>query len=179
MSTKPSLADRLKVSMLVKMRESHRKTLEHSSITDFRRRRVAQSPPPRLVPANRIYKGMGWLPSEMLVPEQVPKEARLPNKYYVTYYGSSKAIWKLYGKKPINPEIEWTPGSKWNELFPTANEGWGVPTDDDAFVALRLQGSNPFCLSKVDPDPATTNGTTPSVSSTVSMLATRPSSDTS
>jgi len=157
MSTKPSLGDRLKVAMLIKMRESHKKTLEHSSVSSFRRRRVAVSPPPRLTPVNRIYKGMSWMPAAMLVPEQVPKEARLPNKYYLTYYGTGKAIWALYAKSPINPELDWTAGSKWNDAFPTANEGWGAPTDDNAFVALRLQGSNPFCLTKVDNDPAVDN----------------------
>jgi len=159
MSTKPSLGDRLKVAMLIKMRESHKKTVEHKSVADFRRRRVAVSPPPRLTPVNRIYKGMSWMPAAMLVPERVPKEARLPNKYYVTYYGSSKAIWKIYANSPINPELDWIAGSKWNEAFPTANEGWGSPTDDDAFAALRLQGSNPFCLKKVDHDAAVDGAT--------------------
>jgi hypothetical protein len=88
------------------------------------------------------------------VPEQLPEEAKLPKGYYLPYYGTGKAGWRIYGWSEIDPDLEWTPGSKWNELFPTANEGWGTPTDDDAFVALRLQGSNPFCLTKVDPDPA-------------------------
>ena len=154
MSTQPSLGDRLKVAAIIKMRESHKKTLEQTSLRTFRKRRVAVSPPPRLVPANRIYKGMGWMPHEMLVPETLPKEAKLPRNYYWPYYGYGKAGWRIYGWSEIDHELEWSAGSKWNDAFPTANEGWGTPTDDDAFVALRLQGSNPFCLTKVDHDPA-------------------------
>lgn len=97
---------------------------------------------------------MGWLPTSLIAPERLPREARLPSSYYLPYYATSKIGWTLYGASPIDPDLEWSPESPWNRFFPEASRGWGAPTSDESFVALRLQGPNPFLLRRVEsPDP--------------------------
>lgn len=152
-SSAATLADRMKVEMIVRMRRAHQRTLEHSSRKSFRRRIVATSPPPRLVPAARLYKNMGWLPTSLLTAEKLPKEAALPLRYKLPYYGVGKLGWALYGKKPIDSSLAWSADSSWNESFPKGHDEWGDPSDDTTFTALRLQGPNPFMLTKVEPDP--------------------------
>lgn len=97
---------------------------------------------------------MGWLPTSLIAPEKLPSEARLPLKYYVPYYATSKLGWMLYGRSPIDPELPWEPSSPWNEFFPEAQPGWEAPTDDRTFVSLRLQGPNPFMLRRVEANTA-------------------------
>jgi len=53
------------------------------------------SPAPRLVPAARKYRGMGWLPTSLVAPECVPSEAKLPNKYFLPYYATARAFSQL------------------------------------------------------------------------------------
>ena len=97
---------------------------------------------------------MGWLPTSLIAPEKLPAEARLPLRYYLPYYGTSKLGWMLYGRSPIDPELPWQSSSSWNDYFPEAQPGWEAPTKDSSFVSLRLQGPNPFMLRRVDPDTA-------------------------
>ncbi len=151
-SPQPPLVDRLKVEMIVRMRKAHQRTLEHSSRKSFRKRVVAASPPPRLVPAARVYKNVGWLPTNLLAAERMPKEAALPLRYNLPYYGVGKLGWAIYGKAPVDPSIPWSPGSSWNRSFPPGEDEWGDPSEDSTFTALRLQGPNPFMLTKVEPD---------------------------
>jgi Lipoxygenase len=154
MSTVPSIADRVKATGIVSMRRFHRRTLEKTSTRTFRRRRMATSPPPRLVPAATHYNGVSWLPTDLLVPDALPKESSLPLRYVVPYYALGKAGWWLYGRRPINDDTPWTPDLAWNTAFPEGPREWGDPSDDDTFTRLRLQGPNPFMLTRVDPDPA-------------------------
>jgi lipoxygenase len=154
MSARPSMADRVKATGIVSMRKFHRHTLEQSSVRSFRRRRVATSPPPRLEPAALHYKGVSWLPSDLLVPEKLPREAGLPVRYAAPYYALGKIGWWLYGRRPLNPDVPWDPSLRWNTAFPDGPRAWGDPADDDTFTRLRLQGPNPFMLTRVDPDPA-------------------------
>lgn len=113
---------------------------------------VASSPAPRLVPAARRYKKMGWLPPSLLAAEKLPSETKLPPRYVLPYYGVGKLGWAIYGASPIDPSIEWTPDGPFADAFPRGESAWGAPTDDATFVALRLQGPNPFTLQRVDPD---------------------------
>ena len=148
----PKMSDRIKVAVLTGMRRSHRRTLESSSADTFRRRVVATSPAPQLVAAARRYKKMGWLPADLITPDKVPKDARLPLRYSIPYYATSKIVWRLYGKSPINPKLQWDRTSRWNKSFPPPLTEWGSPTADDSFVRLRLQGPNPFVLCRAEPD---------------------------
>ncbi|MBN4047545.1 hypothetical protein JYT71_00905, partial [Acidimicrobiaceae bacterium AH-315-P05] len=111
------------------------------------------SPAPRLVAAARRYKKMGWLPAHLVTPDKVPKDARLPLRYLLPYYATSKIIWKLYGKSPISSDLAWDVKSSWNNAFPPPLSEWGTPTSDASFVRLRLQGPNPFMLARSTPDP--------------------------
>lgn len=151
---KPSVGDQIKAHGIRLMRRSHLRTLEGTSERTYRQRRVPTAPAPRLTPAARRYRGMGWLPTALIAPEVMPPEAKLPMKYYLPYYASSKLGWMLYGRNPINPDLPWTASSKWNSFFPDASKGWGEPTSDEGFTALRLQGPNPFMLRAVAADPA-------------------------
>lgn len=148
-STEPRFSDRLKFDLLVRMRRSHERTLQRSSVRTYRRRVVPTDPPPRLVPAARVYPRMGWLPPSLVAPERLPSDAKLPPRYVAPYYGTSKLGWWLYGRRPIDPALEWTAASDWNRPFGDVDEVWDHPTSDAAFVALRLQGPNPFMLRRV------------------------------
>ena len=134
-----TIGDHVRAHGIRLMRRSHRRTLESASRRTYRRRRMPTSPAPRLVPAARHYRGMGWLPTSLIAPERMPPEAKLPNSYYLAYYATSKIGWTLYGKSPIDPELEWSPDLGWNDFFPEPAPGWGTPTSDEGFVALRLQ----------------------------------------
>ncbi len=149
----PKWSDHAKAFGIRAMRWSHRRTLETTSAKTYRRRVVPTSPSPRLMPAARVHKGMGWLPTSLIVPDVLPKEAKLPLPYYLAYYATSKIGWTLYGKSPIDPDVTFDPSSTWNEWFPDASRGWGSPTDDAAFTALRLQGPNPCMLRAANANP--------------------------
>ncbi|MEM7093418.1 MAG: lipoxygenase family protein [Actinomycetota bacterium] len=148
--TAPRFSDHVKARGIRLMRRSHLRTLESTSARTYRSRRVPTSPAPRLLPAARRYRGMGWLPTSLIAPEKLPAEAKLPNKYYLPYYATSKLGWMLYGRAQINPELEWSAELSWNEFFAGPQRGWGDPADDRLFTQLRLQGPNPFMLRKVD-----------------------------
>lgn len=150
---KPSVGDHIKAHSIRLMRRSHLRTLEGTSKTTYRKRQVPTAPAPRLTPAARRYKGMGWLPTSLVAPEVMPPEAKLPNKYYLPYYATSKIGWMAYGRSQINPDLPWSPDLPWNSFFPDAPRGWGSPSSDEAFTALRLQGPNPFMLRTVPADP--------------------------
>ncbi len=157
--TRPAgLADRAKASLVVRMRRTHQRTIEHSSTRTFRKRVVPTSPPPRLVPAASVHADMGWLPAALLAPETLPPEAKLPMRYVLPYYGTSKLGWLLYGKLPIDPSLAWNDELPWNDAFPAGRDEWGHPTDDATFTALRLQGPNPFELRRASADPAMGDG---------------------
>ncbi len=151
---RPAISDSAKALGILAMRRSHHRTLERTSKRTYRRRIVPTSPAPRLNAAARVHKGMGWLPTSLIVPEALPKEAKLPKRYFLPYYATSKIGWTLYGRSPIDPDLDFSPSSIWNRWFPDASRGWGSPSDDASFAALRLQGPNPFMLRQVEPDPA-------------------------
>ena len=109
------------------------------------------SPAPRSVPAARKYTDIGWLPASLLVPERLPPEAHLPLRYKVPYYAVGKLGWLLYGRAPVDPALPWSPDSRWTALFDSSVPAWGPPAADETFVRLRLQGPNPFMLTKVEP----------------------------
>lgn len=152
LSMRPSLADTVKCRLLVMMRASHQRTLEVKSGSRFRKRVVPTISGPRLVAAARQYRRIGWLPSNLLAPETIPKEARLRAGYALPYYLFGKIGWKAYGMSPINPDVPWDPASSWNDAFPKGPIDWGDPIDDKIFTSLRLQGPNPFMLKRVSDD---------------------------
>ncbi len=138
---------------LVWMRATvHAQTVEHRSEHTFRRRVVPTSPAPRLVAAARRYKKMGWLPSTLITSAKLPRDARLPLRYVLPYYGLGKAGWTWYRKREIDADLRWDPASDWNNMFPVPTSAWGSPTDDASFAQLRLQGPNPFTLKRAEPD---------------------------
>jgi len=132
------------------MRSIHHRSVVAGGEASFRRRRVSQSAMPRVSPAATKYKGLHWLPPELIVPIDLPPEAQLPNRYYLSYYGTGKLIWKIYDRFQPNGNVEWDPSFKWNRAFPAMEDRWPRPTADDAFVSLRLQGPNPWLLHRVD-----------------------------
>ncbi|MFT7645776.1 MAG: hypothetical protein ACI8Y4_000509 [Candidatus Poriferisodalaceae bacterium] len=148
--------DKRKIDGLTWMRRRHTAHVEHNSDKTFRVRKLPVSAPPRVLPAANLYKGMSWLPPSLVMPEKLPKEAKLPRKYVVPYYGVSKLIWNLYHRCSMKPGIEWSPDMKWNGNFRDRSRGWAQPTNDAAFAQLRLQGPNPFTLKR-DPDGAETD----------------------
>lgn len=158
---KPSLSDHAKAQSIRLMRRSHRRTLESTSTRTYRRRAMPTSDAPRLAPAARVYKGMGWLPTGLKAPVRLPREAKLPNSYYLPYYATSKVGWLLYGRNQIGEDLAWSEDLPWNDFFPGPPEGWskfdepGAADDDQKFVALRLQGPNPFMLRAVAPGSTT------------------------
>ncbi len=112
----------------------------------FRHRVIPVSGPPRLIPAASRYRGMGWLPTDLVVPESLPKEAKLPLKYVLGYYGLGKALFWGYRRSPIPQEVRWTPELPWSHDFLPPVPESERPVSDANYVALRTQGPNPFLL---------------------------------
>lgn len=145
----PTEADRRKIQKIIRMRTKHRQTVTEKSASTFRRRRVASSGMPQLVPACSKYSGMHWLPRELVVPDQLPKDCLLPKTYLLPYYGTSKLNWRLYHRNQIDPTLLWRPNLEWNDAFDTNDDGWAHPTSDSSFARLRLQGPNPWMLRRI------------------------------
>ncbi len=120
----------------------------------FRQRVIPVSGPPRLIPAASRYRGMGWLPTGLLVPESLPKEARLPLSYVLGYYGVGKVLFWSYKRSPISEDLSWAPDLPWSEdFFPPVSES-ERPVADDNYVLLRTQGPNPFLIRAAPPEDA-------------------------
>ncbi len=124
------------------------------STKSFRHRVIPVSGPPRLIPAASKYRGMGWLPTTLLVPDKLPKEARLPTGYVLGYYGAGKALFWTYDKTPIPQDVLWSPDLPWSNDFLPPVADVDRPTADDNFTDLRTQGPNPFMLRSADPESA-------------------------
>jgi hypothetical protein len=153
MYTTPRARDVRMARFLVWMRASvHKNTVEVKSASTYRRRVVPTSPAPRLVAAARKYKNMGWLPTSLVTSAKLPKDARLPLRYVLPYYGLGKVGWTWYRHNEIDSNLLWDPASDWNDLFPVPDSAWGSPTDDASLAQLRLQGPNPFTLKRAEPD---------------------------
>ncbi len=120
----------------------------------FRHRVIPVSGPPRLIPAASRYRGMGWLPTDLVVPESLPKEAKLPLTYVLGYYGLGKALFWGYRRSPIPQQVPWTPELPWSHDFlPPVTES-ERPVSDANYVTLRTQGPNPFLLAATSPEDA-------------------------
>lgn len=115
----------------------------------FRRRRVPVSGMPQLLRACGQYPRMSWLPEDLLVPDVIPPEGRLPKGYVAKYCGLGKAVWAAYNRAPIDPDVAWDPAFEWNRAFPPTGDGWEHPTSDETFTRLRLQGPNPWILRRL------------------------------
>lgn len=157
----PSPADRRKVKALVWMRTKHHQVVDQGTVGAFRRRRVPTSGMPQLLRACGQYPAMTWLPKELLVPDVIPPEGRLPKGYAAKYYGLGKLVWWAYNRAPIDPEVRWDPAFEWNHAFPPTGDGWEHPTSDATFARLRLQGPNPWLLRRVEDHPAEGGGVEP------------------
>ncbi len=145
----PSKSDRRKVAMLAWMRNKHRGTVNDGTVTNFRHRRIPTTGLPTIVPACSAFPNRSWLPKELVVPDRLPPEGRLPKRYLLKYYGLGKLGWSLYDRNPIDPDVAWDPAFEWNSIFPKT-VGWEDPSDDTSFARLRLQGPNPWLLGKTD-----------------------------
>lgn len=148
-----SAGDVRRAELVRRVRQFTHRHVEVGSKRSFRKRVIPVSGPPRLVSAAGRYRGMGWLPAELLVPERLPKEARLPVGYVLGYYGVAKALFSGYRFSPISSECGWSPGLPWaNDVVPPVSAP-DRPVTDENFVALRTQGPNPFALRLSSPDP--------------------------
>jgi hypothetical protein len=105
---------------------------------------------PQLVRACGKHPNMSWAPAQLMVPDVIPPEARLPIGYKSTYYGTVKLGWGAYNRVPIRSNVLWDPDFEWNHAFPPTGDGWEHPTADETFARLRLQGPNPWMLRRVD-----------------------------
>lgn len=128
----------------------HFSVVNQGRVAAFRRRHVPTSGMPQLIRACAKYPGMSWVPKELMVPDVLPTEARLPKGYKTRYYGSGKLGWGAYNRAPIEPDVLWDPAFEWNHAFPQTRDGWEHPTTDDTFTRLRLQGPNPWLLRRTD-----------------------------
>jgi hypothetical protein len=158
-SAGPSPSDVAKIRALIRMRTDNRRVVNDGAVESFRRRRIPTSVMPRLEPACGHYSGMAWAPDTLLVPTRIPREGRLAPGYRARYYGLMKLGWKLYNRRPIDPDVLWDPGFEWNHAFPPTGDGWEHPTSDETFARLRLQGPDPWLLERVADTP--TSGGSP------------------
>ncbi len=142
--------DVLRVKAILAMRTVHRRTVHEGTESSYRRRVPPISGMPKLVRACGHYKGLEWLPKELMVPESIPAEGQLPLIYKAKYYGLGKLGFAGYARSPIRKDVPWHPESPWRTAFVPPEDGWSEPTNDDTFVRLRLQGPNPFDLRKED-----------------------------
>ena len=142
--------DVLRVKAILAMRSIHRRTVDEGTESGYRRRVPPVSGMPKLVRACSHYKGLEWLPQELMVPEKIPAEGQLPLMYKAKYYGLGKLGFAGYAKSPIRKNVPWHPDFPWNSAFQPPEDGWAEPTDDETFVRLRLLGPNPFDLRKTD-----------------------------
>ncbi len=146
----PNERDKTRVKQVLWMRRVHRSTVHDSTDKTFRRRVPPISGMPHLVRACNHYAGLSWLPQELMVAKDLPDEAQLQTKYKAFYYGLGKLGFGAYERWPIRPEVPWNSEFEWNQAFPSTGDGWEHPTSDETFVRLRLQGPNPFLLTRVD-----------------------------
>lgn len=144
----PSKSDERKVKLLKWMRTKHFEVVNKGSVRDFRRRRTPTSGMPSLVTAASKYRGVLWAPKDLMVPARLPPEAKLPKSYMLRYYGLGKLGWSLYNRHPIDPAVPWDPTLASNRAFPQNDDGWTEPTSDESFARLRLQGPNPWLLTR-------------------------------
>lgn len=150
---RPGRADVAKIKALVWMRSRHHTLVNDGRFVPFRRRRIPTSGMPQLVRACGKYPHMAWVPDELMVPERLPPEGRLPKPYLTAYYGTVKLGWGAYNRNPIDPDVDWDPSFPWNHAFPPTGDGWEHPTSDVTFARLRTQGPNPWLLRRVDDRP--------------------------
>ena len=146
----PEQRDIWRVKAIIAMRNIHRRTVVDGGESTYRRRVPPVSGMPKLVRACGHYRGLEWLPRELMVPEKIPAESQLPLPYKAKYYGLGKAGFWGYAKSPVRKEVPWHPDYPWNDAFDPPEDGWAEPTDDLTFTRLRLQGPNPFDLRKTD-----------------------------
>ncbi len=146
----PESRDVNRIKGIIAMRRIHRRTVVDGGPSSYRRRVPPISGPPKLVRACGHYKGLGWLPQQLMVPEEIPAEGQLPPLYKAKYYGLGKLGFTAYSMSPVRKNIPWSPTFPWNQAFPPPEDGWADPTSDETFVRLRLQGPNPFDLRKTE-----------------------------
>ncbi len=146
----PEWIDVLRVKAIIAMRKVHRRTVDQGEESGYRRRVPPVSGMPKLVRACGYFTGLEWLPKELIVPEKIPAEGQLRLPYKAKYYGLGKLGFAGYQMSPIRKDVPWDPEFPWNDAFEQPADGWELPTSDDTFVRLRLQGPNPFDLRKTD-----------------------------
>ncbi len=146
----PNERDVARVNWILTMRRIHRRTVVDGSQDTYRRRVPPVSAMPKLVRSCSHYRGLGWLPQELMVPASIPPEGQLPLLYKAKYYGLGKVGFAAYASSPVRPDVPWDPSYPWNSAFLPPEDGWRDPTADETFVRLRLQGPNPFDLRQTD-----------------------------
>lgn len=151
-TTQPTMSDRLMINGLIRLRKLHNRVVNEGREDGYRRRRMPTSPPPRLVPACHKYKKLGWLPPDLLTIEKLPREAWVPPRYFLGYYGTGKALWTVLERRTLSTDVPWRSDFDWNDAFNADRGGWRDPTSDATFVRLRLQGPNPFLLRRREDD---------------------------
>ncbi len=146
---KPSIFDRLKIRVLIWTRNVNRRAVEGWARRTFRRQRALTSGAIELEAARDHY-GAPDIPAALRVPKQMPPEAKLKLSYTLPYYYLVGLVFELYRRLPIKRASAWRRGFEWNRAFPLNEEGWQDTNSDAAFARLRVQGSNPFLLRRVD-----------------------------
>ena len=139
--------DRLKLRGVMAVRAVNRVSLERWSRKTFRDANFQDEDLPPLTSAAAHYES-DILPEVLKVPEKLPIWARLRATYVFPYYILTGVLFKAYRALPLSEDVDWTPDASWNDWFPPHPEGWHDITSDDDYTAMRVQGPNPFLLTK-------------------------------
>ncbi len=146
---KPGFSDRLKIRVLIWTRYLNHRAIQGWARRTFRRQRALGSGPLALEAARDHYGAPG-IPPALRVPKELPKDATLTSRYLLPYYYFTGLMFKILRRVPLGRASVWERGHSWNRAFPANEEGWQDTNSDAAFARLRLQGSNPFLLRRVD-----------------------------
>lgn len=141
----PSSRDHVKMRILLLVRRINRASIEHWSRFTYRRREPASLHEVKAVPACELFAAPE-LPGALHVPDLLPSWMRLGKLYEVPYYILAGIAFTLYRRFPIHG------GTAWDDsvgLHLKSDEGWDAILDDEEFGQLRLQGPNPFLLTRV------------------------------
>lgn len=142
-----SWVDRKKIDAVIALRRSNARSVEQRSLGTFRRARALDAADPALVPARDHYETAD-LPARLRVPAAMPDDAGLSLRYTVPYYYLTGAAFKVLNWFPLDTGPAWRPDLWFNDAFPPNAEGWADAMGDAAFVEMRVQGANPFLLTR-------------------------------
>ena len=140
----PGKRDHLKMRLLLLVRGINRASIERWSRFTYRCRERASPHAVKAVPACDLFAAPD-LPAGLHVPDALPGFARLGRLYEIPYYLLAGLAFTLYRRFPIHGDAAWDDSVG---LHLKSDEGWDAILDDDEFAQMRLQGPNPFLLTR-------------------------------